>query len=159
MATELHIRLVHLIHEAVAQVDWRENISCLANSKVCSNHTQWLTCSQAWWQDLLDSVCKVSELYTWSLAGAKPARLCSVQQDVKIDMSPMCLSTETSSIRLYIGSGLYVHKYIYIYIYMHVQRERERSIQTYYISTSLHPQGQWARKYIWHLLIWNWLEW
>ena len=66
MATELHIRLVHLIHEAVAQVDWRENISCLANSKVCSNHTQWLTCSQAWWQDLLDSVCKVSELYTWS---------------------------------------------------------------------------------------------
>ena len=40
--------------------------------------------------------------------------------------------------------------YTYIYVlYMHyicMHRERERGIQTYYISISLHPQGQWARK-------------
>ena len=91
--------------------------------------------------------------------GAKPARLCSVQQDVKIDMSPMRLSTETSSIRLYIGSGLYVHKYIvYIYIciiyalYMHVQREREVYKLTTFQSAST-PKDNEQEKYIWHLLI------
>ena len=77
----------------------------------------------------------------------------------------MRLSTETSSIRLYIGSGLYVHKYIvYIYIciiyalYMHVHREREVYKLTTFQSAST-PKDNEQEKYIWHLLIWNWLEW
>ena len=79
----------------------------------------------------------------------------------------MRLSTETSSIRLYIGSGLYVHKYIvYIYIYvlyMHyicMYREREREVYklTTFQSAST-PKDNEQEKYIWHLLIWNWLEW